>query len=90
MLRLTLVPAVSLILCIDNWGNPISTVLSPCVLMAGPMVLPQDPSFLTSNSCRGTSAMSATRLMMKVVDAFEVYRWFALVLMITPWLICGR
>mmetsp|Transcript_16508 Transcript_16508/g.24990 ORF Transcript_16508/g.24990 Transcript_16508/m.24990 type:complete len:88 (-) Transcript_16508:654-917(-) len=44
-------PIVSLILCIESCGHPISIALMPvAVEITGPMVLPQPQSFLTTNS----------------------------------------
>lgn len=46
-------------------------------------------SFLISKSWTLTPAFLAMRRSKKVVGAFEVYRWFAFVLITTPWFILG-
>lgn len=52
---------VSLMECMLNCELPISTVLAPsAALSIGPMVLPHEESFLTTNNCRGTLAPRAT------------------------------
>lgn len=52
---------VSLMLCILSCAFPISIVLAPnAALSIGPIVLPHEESFLTTNNCSGTFAPLAT------------------------------
>lgn len=52
---------VSLMLCMLSCAFPISIVLAPnAALSTGPIVLPHEESFLTTNNCSGTFAPLAT------------------------------
>jgi len=67
-------PIVSLILCMESYGAPISIVLIPAFeAIIGPIVLPQSPSCLIMKSWMGTLHLRANSLRRAELQVSVIY-----------------
>lgn len=70
--RITLVPHISRMLCMESWGAPTSRVRQPMPLAKiGPIVEPHSMSLRMQNSCVGIPRLWASSLQISICNMYK-------------------